>query len=61
MVCCRIARDATLRAKLRTNARSVAEGLSWMRVFDEFEDVLFDTIARNTALRPQKNAANSPA
>ena len=61
MVCCRIARDATLRAKLRTNARSVAEGLSWMRVFDEFEDVLFDTIARNAAVRPQKNAANRPA
>jgi hypothetical protein len=40
----RLAQDAELRARLRNEARRVAEGASWNRAFDELERVL-----RNTA------------
>ncbi len=47
-----LARDAPLRAKLRVNARAVAESLSWTRVFDAFEQVLVDTAALRWAAPP---------
>jgi glycosyltransferase involved in cell wall biosynthesis len=43
----RLARDAGLRARLRTRARNIAESLSWEHVFDDLEEVLLATVANH--------------
>ena len=56
MICSRMARETGLRAGMRIRARTMAESLSWERIFDEFEEILRDVIANNTS-RPAARAA----
>jgi glycosyltransferase involved in cell wall biosynthesis len=51
LACTRITGDAALRSKMRKQATVVAQSLSWESVFDDFEQVLFEVIARSPFAR----------